>query len=78
MPFVNIIGIILYNKSFFAGSAFIPSKRVLDFEYVFKTIKKIYNIAKLSYLITFVTDRDLYVVIVIHRVFLETNHILYI
>jgi hypothetical protein len=36
MPLVNIIGITFCNKSFFAGSAFIPSERVLDFEYVFK------------------------------------------
>jgi hypothetical protein len=78
MPFVNIIGIILYNKSFFAGSAFIPSERVLDFEYIFKIIKKVYNIAKLFYPITFVTDRDPHVIITMYRVFPETNYILYI
>jgi hypothetical protein len=76
MPFVNIIGITPYNKSFFAGSAFILSERVLDFEYVFKIIKKVYDIAKLSYPTTFVTDGDSYVVIAMHRVFLEANHIL--
>jgi hypothetical protein len=76
MSLINIIGIIPYNKSFFAGSAFIPSERVLDFEYVFKTIKKVYDIAKLSYLITFVTDKDSHVIIAIHRVFPEANYIL--
>jgi hypothetical protein len=76
MPFVNIIGIILYNKSFFAGSAFIPSKKVLDFEYVFKIIKKVYNIAKLPYLTTFVTDGDSHIATAIGRIFFNANHIL--
>jgi hypothetical protein len=76
MPLVNIIGITPCNKSFFAGSAFIPSERVLDFEYVFKTIKKVYDIAKLSYPTTFVTDGDPHVATAMHRVFPEANHIL--
>jgi hypothetical protein len=76
MSLINIIGITPYNKSFFAGSAFILSERVLDFEYVFKTIKKVYNIVKLSYPIIFVTDRDPHVITAMHRVFPETNHIL--
>jgi hypothetical protein len=76
MPLVNIIGIISCNKSFWAGSAFIPSEKVPDFEYMFKTIKKVYNIAKLPYPIIFVTDRDSHIAIVIGRVFLNANHIL--
>jgi MULE transposase domain len=76
MPLINIIGITPCNKSFFAGSAFIPSERVLDFEYVFKIIKKVYNIAKLSYPTTFVTDGDPHVTTAMHRVFPEANHIL--
>jgi MULE transposase domain len=76
MPLINIIGITPYNKSFFAGSAFIPSEKVLDFEYIFKIIKKVYNIAKLFYFITFVTDKDPHVITVMHRVFPETNYIL--
>ena len=32
MPLVNIVGIIFCNKSFFAGSAFLFSKKVLDYE----------------------------------------------
>jgi MULE transposase domain len=76
MPLVNIIDIISCNKSFWAGSAFILSKKVLDFEYVFKTIKKVYDIAKLSYPITFVTDGDSHIVTVMGRVFPNANYIL--
>jgi hypothetical protein len=76
MPFVNIIGIIPYNKSFFAGSAFIPSEKMLDFEYMFKIIKKVYDIVKLSYLIIFVTDENPHVIIAMHRIFLKANYIL--
>jgi hypothetical protein len=76
MPLVNIIGIIPYNKSFFAGSAFIPSERVLDFEYVFKIIKKVYDIAKLSYPTIFVTDGNPHVITAMYRVFPEANYIL--
>jgi hypothetical protein len=35
MPLVNIVGIIPCNKSFFAGSAFLPSKKILDYEWIF-------------------------------------------
>jgi hypothetical protein len=75
MPLVNIIGIISYNKSFWAGSAFISSEKVLDFEYVFKIIKKVYDIAKLPYPITFVTDGDSHIVIAMGRIFFNVNHI---
>jgi MULE transposase domain len=78
MPLVNIIGITPYNKSFWAGNAFIPSEKILDFEYVFKTIKKVYNIAKLPYSIIFVTDGNSHITIAISRVFPNANHILYI
>jgi MULE transposase domain len=76
IPLINIIDITPCNKSFFADSAFIFSERVLDFEYMFKTIKKIYNIAKLSYSTTFVTDGDPHVTTTMHRVFPEINYIL--
>jgi hypothetical protein len=75
IPLVNIIGIIFCNKSFWAGSAFIPSEKVLDFEYVFKTIKKIYDIAKLPYFTIFVIDGDSHIAIAIGRVFFNVNHI---
>jgi hypothetical protein len=76
IPLVNIIGITPYNKSFWAGSAFISSEKILNFEYVFKTIKKIYDIAKLPYPTTFVTDGDSHITTVISRIFLNANHIL--
>jgi hypothetical protein len=76
MPLVNIIGITPYNKSFWAGSAFILSEKMLNFEYVFKTIKKVYNIAKLPYPTTFVINKDSHITIIIGRVFPNANHIL--
>jgi MULE transposase domain len=41
---------------------------------VSKIIKKIYNIVKLPYPITFITDRDSHIAIAIGRVFFNTNH----
>jgi hypothetical protein len=78
MPLVNIVGIILYNKSFFAGSAFLPSEKILDYEWVFETIEKVYDVFILSYPKIFVTDRDPYIIIALQRVFPGANHILYL
>jgi hypothetical protein len=78
MPLVNIVGITLCNKSFFAGSAFLLSEKVLDYEWVFEAIKKIYDVLKLPYFKTFVIDGDPHITIILQRVFPGVNHILYL
>ena len=43
---------------------------------MFKTIKKVYNIAKLPYPTTFVTDEDSHITTAMGRIFPNANHIL--
>jgi hypothetical protein len=76
MPLVNIVGITPCNKSFFAGSAFLPSEKVLDYEWVFEAIEEVYDVLKLPYPKTFVTDGDPHIATVLQRVFPGANHIL--
>ena len=76
MPLVNIVGITPCNKSFFAGSAFLPSEKVLDYEWVFEAIEEVYDVLKLPYPKTFVTDGDPHIATALQRVFPGANHIL--
>jgi hypothetical protein len=76
MPLINIIGMTACNKSFFAGSAFVPSEKILDFIWLFNTIKKIYDTYNLAYPKTFVTDGDKHMAKTLQRVFPSVNHIL--
>jgi hypothetical protein len=76
MPLVNIVGITSCNKSFFVGSAFLPSEKVLDYEWVFETIEEVYDVLKLSYSKTFVINGDPHIATALQRVFPGINHIL--
>jgi hypothetical protein len=58
LPVVNIIGLTPINRLFFAGSAFIKSEKIDDYVYVFNSIKNLYDVKKLPYPRTFITDGD--------------------
>jgi hypothetical protein len=55
LPLVNIVGITLINRLFFAGR-FVKSEKVEDYVYVFESIKELYDVKKLPYPHTFITD----------------------
>ncbi len=64
------------NRNFFVGSIFILDKRYEDYILIFFTIRKLYNVYKLRYPSTFVTNTYPAEIAAIKRVFPNINHIL--
>ncbi len=56
MSFINIIKMTGTNRNFFTESIFISGERYEDYILIFFTIRKLYNIYKLRYPSTFVTN----------------------
>ena len=78
IPLVNIIKMTGTNRNFFTKSIFIPGERYEDYILVFFIIRKLYDVYKLRYLSTFVTNACPAEIAAIKRVFSGINHILYI
>ena len=64
------------NRNFFTKNIFIPGERYEDYILIFFTIRKLYDVYKLRYPLTFVTNTYPAEIAAIKRVFPDTNHIL--
>ncbi len=73
---INIIRMTGTNRNFFTESIFIPGERYEDYILIFFAIRKLYNVYKLRYSSTFVTDTYPAEIAAIKRVFPGVNHIL--
>src|SRR6266498_4799439 len=76
MSFINVIRMTGTNRNFFTKSIFIPGERYEDYILVFFTIRKLYDVYKLRYLLIFITDTCPAEIAAIKRVFFDINHIL--
>src|SRR6266511_2009796 len=76
IPLINIIKMTGTNRNFFTKSIFIPGERYEDYILVFFTIRKLYDVYKLRYLLIFITDTCPAEIAAIERVFPDINHIL--
>src|SRR6266498_947102 len=75
MSLVNVIGMTGTNRNFFVGSMFISGERYEDYILVFFTIRKLYDVYELRYLLIFVTDACPAEIAAIERVFSGVNYI---
>ena len=66
------------NRNFFTKNIFIPGERYEDYILIFFTIRKLYDVYKLRYPSTFVTNIYPAEIAAIERVFLSINYIFYI
>ena len=64
------------NRNFFTGSIFISGERYEDYILVFFTIRKLYNVYKLRYPSTFVTNTCPAEIAAIKHIFPNINYIL--
>ena len=78
IPLVNVIRMTGTNRNFFAKNMFILGERYENYILIFFIIKKLYNVYKLRYPLTFVTNTYPAEIAAIERVFPGVNHILYI
>ncbi len=78
MPLINIIKMTGMNRSFFGGNIFISDEKEKNYKLVFFAIRKLYNVYKLYYPKTFVTDACAAEITAIKYIFSGVNHILYI
>src|SRR6266511_5011210 len=76
MPFINIIRMTGTNRNFFTESIFIPGERYEDYILIFFTIRKLYDVYELRYLLIFITNTCPAEIAAIKRVFFNINHIL--
>src|SRR6266536_368019 len=76
MSLVNVIRMTGTNRNFFAESIFIPDERYEDYILVFFIIRKLYDVYKLRYPSTFVTNTCPAEIAAIERVFPGVNYIL--
>ncbi len=76
MFLVNIIGMTGQNRSFFAGSMFIPGEKEKDYKLVFYAIRKMYDNYGIPYPSIFVIDACPAEIAAIECIFSNINHIL--
>ena len=76
MPLVNIIRKTGQNRSFFAGSIFIPGEKKKNYKLVLYTIRKMYDNYGIPYPSTFITDTCPAEIAAIECIFPNINHIL--
>ncbi len=76
MSLINVIGITGTNRNFFVRNIFIPGERYEDYILIFFAIRKLYDVYKLRYLLTFVINICPAEIAVIKREFPDINYIL--
>src|SRR6266498_1800006 len=76
IPLINIIKMTGTNRNFFAKNMFILGERYENYILIFFIIKKLYNVYKLRYPLTFVTNTYPAEIAAIKRVFPNMNYIL--
>ncbi len=75
MPLINVIRMTGTNRNFFTRNIFIPGERYKDYILIFFTIRKLYDVYELRYLLTFVINIYPAEIAAMERVFFNINHI---